>query len=81
MPPGGVKKIEMSVPFVHNLGVALWHHSKDLTPQVAAGPKQEAAGTGGPGERPLVAATAAVFPFPLLGGRAGAWRPFCVPLP
>lgn len=30
-------------------GVALWHHSKDLTPPVAAAPKQEAAGRGGPG--------------------------------
>lgn len=64
MPPGEVKKIEMSVPFVHNLGVAPWRHSKDLTPQVAVGPKQEAAGRVGQGERPLVAATAALFPFP-----------------
>lgn len=81
VPPGGVKKIEMSVPFVHNLGVALWHHSKDLTPQVAAGPKQEAAGGVGQGERPLVAATAALFPFLSAWGQGRGLAPFCVPLP
>ena len=27
----------MPVPFVHNLGVALWHHSADLTPSSGEG--------------------------------------------
>lgn len=40
---GGVKKIEMPVPFVHDLGVGPTH----LTPRVAVGPKQEAVGRVG----------------------------------
>lgn len=72
--------MEMPASLVHDLGVALQHHSADLTPGVAAGPKQEAVGRVGQRGRPVAATSQPYFPFSAAWGWGGGLAPsLCLP--